>query len=651
MEKAYPIRTLRYLLALFVILMSEFSYSQEKIYQVKVSETYDILPAQKINDILQDEQGFFWIPAKPGISRFDGHGIESFQLEVKDSLGNNDFKTADITSVAMAKNGDVWMCAKFGEFARFDRKRNKLITVDIGNGKRWENYRKILLEEEAIDTLDILHNADSIVGNFFKDKIFVDSRYNIWMNLTSNSFCKVVLDTGSFDQEKIKVKDFQWFHHLSTGLPEHFRAVEFFEDNTGKMWIPSTMGLLELDPDTGAHELHQVTNSPDSTFLNGYVYGNSIVGDSMLYLGSHGRGLVTFNLRTKEMESFPFTTYLEDELKGHTEEELERIHKMWNITDCSILEKTTGKLWVNGVIFGPERHYSFLFDIKTKEFERVKVNYEDNKKVPNNLFGRKMVQDESNNFWISKSLINEPSAGTALLKMEQSNKSFDYLGPGELNNLNAGEGNIVCPDSLGNLWTANKNGLIYIDLKNGNKVMYYPYNGKDYQTLYPGKPVPADFFGFGDIKIDKQGKLWIGTNYGLYSMDPGTGQWEIDSVLHEYKKNEDIQLACNSISLTNDGKLWLSYYKKIIYYDPKTKDFTAYNYPAFRYNHTSALVWKVLWESDERVWFGFFVGGPMLSFNPKEIKNPLNPDLSKFKEYNYSQANPMLIDSRGRLWA
>jgi len=79
------------------------------------------LSSNRVNDIIQDREGFYWIATEDGLNRFDGSTCKIFRNIKNDStsLSHN-----NCTYLMEDDNGDIWVGTLVG-LSRFKKKEGK----------------------------------------------------------------------------------------------------------------------------------------------------------------------------------------------------------------------------------------------------------------------------------------------------------------------------------------------------------------------------------------------------------------------------------------------------------------------------------------------------------------------------------------------
>jgi ligand-binding sensor domain-containing protein len=83
----------------------------------------DGLPMNRMNDILNDRQGFLWFATDQGLARFDGYEFRTFGVE--DGLPSR-----TITALLQDRDGTYWLGTNKG-LCHFDGSRFKLYPLDV----------------------------------------------------------------------------------------------------------------------------------------------------------------------------------------------------------------------------------------------------------------------------------------------------------------------------------------------------------------------------------------------------------------------------------------------------------------------------------------------------------------------------------------
>ncbi|MES2798733.1 MAG: two-component regulator propeller domain-containing protein [Bacteroidota bacterium] len=127
-------------LALVLLFSSSFSVFSQK-YNVLNYTTKDGLPSQIINDLFQDNEGYFWIATQSGISRFNGNDFSDF-APVKALEG------IDAVSVVQDSKGRIILGTNTSGIFIYDYK--KTIHFDENSGLKSNVIRKIFIDHDDV---------------------------------------------------------------------------------------------------------------------------------------------------------------------------------------------------------------------------------------------------------------------------------------------------------------------------------------------------------------------------------------------------------------------------------------------------------------------------------------------------------------------
>ena len=128
-----------------------FAQSSHQVFEHLTTE--DGLSSNKVESILQDRDGFYWIATQNGLNRFDGSTFKIFRHNEADttSLTNN-----HCTAIVEDPNGDIWV-ATYKGVCRYQKSTGR--------------FERILLTHPSINT--------EIVNRIYN--LAVDENGNIWM--------------------------------------------------------------------------------------------------------------------------------------------------------------------------------------------------------------------------------------------------------------------------------------------------------------------------------------------------------------------------------------------------------------------------------------------------------------------------------------
>ncbi|AXP82064.1 Sensor histidine kinase TodS [Mariniflexile rhizosphaerae] len=380
----------------------------------------------------------------------------------------------------------------------------------------------------------------------------------------------------------------------------------------GELLIATGEGLNIYNPQTDSFTLIDETNGLIRESLSCLEFGKQ----NELVLGVYGRGVQFYNPDKPKQ-----TTLLKHEPTN------EKSVSSNNIS-CILLEEES-TLWVGTFNDGLNK-----INYYTKEVERIAIGNKSNEGLHqiNCLF-----LDSEGNLWIG-------TRDGIVIFTKDNEKIYMTSSKDENNGLSDKEVLSFEQDYLGNVWVGTQNGGLNIinlnSYRNHKKFIkwYLPnHNGNDFQGR-----------GVSTIMRDQDDHMWIGTNYGLYYVNP-----KDEPIKHFKEKFTDapISINCNyirSITERYNGEIWIGTDGAgVNLYNPNTG---RYKYFVHDENNPSSLsnnyVYDILEDSKKRVWIGTYRGG----------LNLLNPATGHTKKYlqgsieNGFKVNVIYEDNLKNIW-
>ena len=208
---------------------------------------------------------------------------------------------------------------------------------------------------------------------------------------------------------------------------------------------------------------------------------------------------------------------------------------------------------------------------------------------------------------------------------------FDPDKPGSLSNSYI---NDIMEDKAGNLWIATAGGLDRFD-RDKNVFIHYG----------------VGVFGVvRDIFQDSKNRFWVGTEEGLYLLDPLNGH--LTAYRHDEKNTNSLShdFVCRIIEDKN-GELWIATKDGLNRFNADTKYFTCYrNDPSDSNSIGASWIKSVFRDHKDNIWIGTLGGGIAL-FNPKKnsFVNFRHDPLDKHS-LAYNDILSFAESSNGALW-
>jgi len=258
------------ILLFFLIYYSISIFSQPATFHFSSFNINNGLPSNWINCVTKDSHGYLWIATRYGLVRYDGYNFKSY-INIKGDI--NSLSGNRITKLFEDSKGNLWIGTWQSGISKYDRERDK-----------FNNFNH---------NLDVYHCLDQ---GYIKD-IAEDSHGNLWV-VTGNEGITIFNENkGSFG-----------YLRNSTGSKSAISSNNLTSlvcDANGDFWLASRDGTLDIvDP---------VSKNSKSLLIEPSVYQHirnaDVVlyfdSDSLLWIGSNGGGLFSYDIKTKKYSSYP----------------------------------------------------------------------------------------------------------------------------------------------------------------------------------------------------------------------------------------------------------------------------------------------------------------------------------------------------------
>lgn len=400
------------------------------------------------------------------------------------------------------------------------------------------------------------------------------------------------------------------FKHLSLeeGLSQ-LRVNCIFQDTQGLMWFGTEDGLNYYDGYTFRSYRH---DPQDSTSLSNNVI-LSIHEDrkGRFWVGTRYGGLNLFNPKTETFKAYKHDVKNPNSLSNNM------INALW--------EDSNGMLLV-GADYGGLN----IFNPETETFERHTFDLQN----PNSISNERVLsihEDSQSRIWVGT------YGGLNIFDpINKTFKRFQY-DPDNSNSLSNDWIYNVREDTDNRIWVATYNGLNLFDDAS-----------QTFKRFANAGLTGSNWFNC--IYINKDGKLWLGTNStGLRIFDPSNTQFK--TFLND--PNDLKTLSSNWIQAIYEdrsGRVWIGTQNGIDIYDPQESQFTIYrNDPSDVNSLSSNIVLSVYEDKLDRIWVGTWDGLNLFDKNTEKFKRyAINPKSAFAAENNCIFA--IYQDTKNQLW-
>jgi PAS domain S-box-containing protein len=544
------------------------------------------LSQTKVSQIVQDDQGFMWFGSQYGLNRYDGYKFKVFKHEpgVANSLSG-----VYIYSLFKDRSGTLWVgCDEFLD--RFDPVTETFTHYRIDtSGAQGETVPVTHISQDHMGMLWLatsrgLYRFDPSTGRIIRyhhdpnnpfslssDEIKAtgeDRTGTFWVGTSEG------LDAFDRDTEKVTLH-----------VPLHERIVmSFYEDRFGVLWIIHDTG-------GGLAIFDRKTNTLTSySFRKGHLSEPTERGvrailedrDGTLWFGALGNGLLKFDRKSRK-----FIRYRNDPANPES---------LGEDGVAALFQDREGNIWAGLHMMAPVR-----FSTRPPLFEKFKHEPANSNSLSGTMVNG-IYEDREGILWMSAisafnrvdrktgqytvyptagqgayfpplSIIEDPSGflwagsdGLGLIRFDPRTGLFRTFRHSPVDRFSVSSDVVIRPliDHAGTLWMTTTDGLDRFDPATSHFTVYKADKRSTAQLDI-------------DIKEDRQGALWIGTDSsGLQRFDPTTGQF---TAIYKHNENDPTSLSnnrVNSVHFDHSGAMWVGTQNGLGKFDPKAGRFTTY---------------------------------------------------------------------------
>ena len=553
-----------------------------------------------VDDMVMDGQGFVWVATEWGLNRIAGHKCTVFSTSNSD-ISNNEH----VGLLYHPQSNSVWIHSKDGRVDVFDCKTQRFthftidgkddigiadITMAADSGIWLANYNGDLHHYNPT-TKEFTHISKKKLPSIANGvrSITDDGKGNLYIGLRMDGMIIYNTRTGKY----------RFFAHKDgdpTSLPgNNVRSVLI--DHLQDIWIGTNMGLAIFDPAKGTFR----------TFKHIKGNSNSLAGDNIqqiiesrdnktLWIASDIGGISKLDLS----QGIPATGEL------HFHQITKENGGLSSNNVRRIIEDSFGNIWIGNYSTGVDFATNTVANFITLKFMNQPI-----------LNVSAVFVDSKGNLWIGQDNQISLYRDGAILRTWNfsqyiSNSSSSVY--------------LFREDPQGNIWfgTAD-NGLLKFNPQTGIFTPIKCTKNLDVNAIY----------------IDKMGKVWAGTENGIYSIYNNVET-------KENAINDIIGLSSIPFSIVEDdlGRLWIGTLARGIYIIDKNKKLVAHlgDNPAFPSNSINQL----LKDEDGGIWAATHKG---LVYFPN-TNTPNN-----YKVYGEAQGlseshiRSIVQDRQGNIWA
>lgn len=545
------------ILKLFLLsLIIPVSLFAQGLVEVKHYSVMNGLSQNKVQHVLQDNDGYIWLATWSGLEKFDGYTFKNYKsypgddvrlpynrLTLNMALGGNrtivcqgydnkiylfDMQRECFVDI-FAYHKDIKECESIRRLFQLD---NGVVWAAGNKGDLWRIDCNRYMEDGSVDYMeayDIPSHGGNIydiaLDNFGNEWIFTDKGYFVYgdENLQGHDAFRYHAVQGKYFYLADRQNKFARYSSdkgiEEIALTENMKFVrKLMALRDGRIGILMKRGFMVYNPDNGSRDFIKLFEK-DEDLRPSYVFQDS---KNKIWIHNENKNILLIHLDSMRVEYFDYAH------RKVTEE-------------CAsfITEDEYGQIWIY-----PEDGFLSYFNDKTRNFIVSNVLTNTVKSIYNGI-ARVYCIDRQGNVWMGQ------EGGVDFVSF--TNNNFEFINP----TYSHVETRAIHIDSKRRIWVAKKDGYVEI----------YDSNQKYLGNLSRNGEIIRDIsVSFGEMVYsffeDNDGNLWIGTREnGLFVGKPrGNGY-----ALKQYRKNRKKSgyISSNAIySISQDGKgrIWIGTY-------------------------------------------------------------------------------------------
>ncbi|MDA3878759.1 MAG: response regulator [Prolixibacteraceae bacterium] len=568
----------------------------------------DGFSSSRANVILQDRAGYIWVGTWNGLNRYDGYECVVYQPDMNDSLS---LSNREVTTMIEDRNGFLWIGTTQG-LNKYDPLRNQF--------KRYHFDKRILSLAEDTDGniwigtmgdgLYMLNPLTEKRKHFFESDrvyaVFEDSKHNIWF---TTGYGIINFDRLTQSHKVYNVED-RWLRSKVGTSP---RCIA--ESSEGHLWLGMWSGALcKLIPNDNKDsvKINAYLPSAEAGRLSGHpVEHISFDWDGNLWIGTSGGGLFLLpeEDQHKQTQQAYFTSFQHDLNDKYS-------FSGDNIISALYIDKSQ-VLWVGS-------SYINIAKIGDRIIDRYNT--------------REIIDGEVYNNWVRAFSENTGTiwAGTndGLISYDFSiqpygkNISYYYSYGGTLRKWP--QILALKSDNHGRLWAGtNWGGLFVFDaddrIKDGVIEPMYIFNNKSAQQLPDNHVTSLAKSSLSDNHI------WVGTaESGVLECTLNDGSFSTKSIEMPEKNSVLSGMTIRALCEDRNGLLWIGTQYGLNCYNPETKEISDYYHdPNDRLSLNDNVINVLFEDSEGNLWIGTNSG-----LNKKIEDENGAPNNVQFKNFN-----------------
>jgi signal transduction histidine kinase/ligand-binding sensor domain-containing protein/AraC-like DNA-binding protein len=679
----------------------------------------DGFTSNKANAVIQDKKGFIWIGTWNGLNQYDGYTCKTYSPNIQDS---NSISSREVVELLEDRKGNIWagttsglncLDPVTGKIKRYDFKNRIISLLEDRDNQLWigtwsDGLYKLdphsgetqhFLEGEIIS--DIHEDSSGLLwiasyqglvrynkknGDFFRflpDETKNSMSHTIVTQIVGSEGNELWIGTWGGGINKVTISNsgdiLHFTHyqmHKGSGSLSANVIYKLFNDDFNNLWIGTWndgLNLLKPDQQSIAPEHAKFLNYRNEPNNHSSISGNGISSiyvdrTGVLWVGAStidrtmiiDTGIKRYKTNQFETvasrEIIRAITGTRDRLWIGTNTSI-KLYDLFNgdfkqigsypnptyrfgqtsFTASSVLSLAADE---NGLWVGTEDaglvHYPIGDDRLIKTSAPVYYNHLTNPAIPGNKISTLVLSGKNPGaIWI----------GT----MYDGFAKLSFIrGKAEVESYGAGNGEEFCSDNNIRTIFEDRDGIVWIGTQYGLN-RFDPGTGKFRKFFYSiSEPNSINDNVINSIYQDISGTIWIGTNSGLNKVVLGAKADGLDEI--QFKTYPSIHSLSNEI-ITNiledeSKRLWIRQYRGLIQFDTETEMVVNEYYTSY-YENTQSERNSSVKLFDSQLILGTSAG--FLSFYPDSLfKNSIPPKvcITDLLIFNESLSSGKVVENR-----
>lgn len=497
-----------------IMLYVSCTVSMAQSYTIKNLGMKDGIPSNYVQDIAQDSKGYIWISTPSGLSRFDGHKFIVYGQD------NPEFSQSWQNKLLPNPTGNkIWIATNEGMFY-FDYSSEKVKRQELPSDKQ----RGVItgLTPSTDDGVWITHSSYGVM-HFSAQEVKSYTPQNI-KGLPSDF--NTAIDDGKgylyighndnglsvVDMKKHSFKNFKHNPNTQEGLPSNEINVIFI-DKSYNIWLGTNKGLVWFNPQKENFTTFRHSEANEKSLLADQVTDIAQMDDGKLWICTYLGGISIFNFQNNTFSSPQEVEFLNISSTNNE-------YGLSSPNAKGIIQDSFGNIWIanyrGGIDFISYTSPPFktITHVDTSNSRQIWGLWADNMdKIWLGGEGELKIYDTKKQTW-----------QTVLLNESHLNKRTHI--------------NVIHQDKKGDVWLGtHRHGIAIYDQEKGRITCLDETSTKDLDILC--------------FYEDEVGKIWIGTQAGLYS-------YYENKLIYEKKINSRLRDKwVRGILKDAEGKMWI----------------------------------------------------------------------------------------------